>query len=358
MFDYNFSYPAKVHHQNLHLEMANNLAVAIYDEKIDEKNAKCIECVKIVPVFSINDLQPGDHVVYRHVNYDHHGIIISLNKNGSFEIIEVTNTSEGASFGISSSSFPSAAMSKAKIQKNTKIFQKGNIALVYYKYRCEKDKTVERAKYYAKENKSFKYHLFSNNCEHFATFCVTGHRFSLQVSKFLLSIKMLWQKGFSGISNEKERNKELHDRQLVCDSCFVHNRKLLNVDAIPLTSKRQVDKGDIIRFSYYLLMHDAVVLHKDNNNSNNNVVVLTIAHYAFCGLHEHRTVKEETMDFNLDGSCFIVNYASKFSLYESELVVNRARSRIGEQFFVFFSNDSSHFARWCKLKFILEILDC
>lgn len=36
--------------------MVNNFVVVIYDEKIDEKNVKCIECVKIVLVFLINDL--------------------------------------------------------------------------------------------------------------------------------------------------------------------------------------------------------------------------------------------------------------------------------------------------------------
>lgn len=69
-------------------------------------------------------------------------------------------------------------------------------------------------------------------------------------------------------------------------------------------------------------MYDVVVLYKDNNNSNNNVVVLMIVYYVFCGLYEYRIVKEEIMDFNLDGLCFIVNYVFKFLLYEFEFVVN------------------------------------
>lgn len=331
------------------------------DERIDEKKAKCIECVKIVPVFSINDLQPGDHVVFRNVNYDHHGIISSIKENESFEIIEVTNTSAGASPGISSSSLPLSAKSKANIQMNSKTlnFQKENIALVYYKCRIDKDRTIERAKHYAKENSSFQYHLFSNNCEHFATYCVTGHRFSLQVSKFKFAFGMLLQKGFSGISNEKERNKVLHERQLICDSCFAHNKHLLDVDVAPITSHKDVKEGDIIRFSYYHLLHDAVVLKNEGLSSNKNAVVLSIAHYAFCGLNEHRTIKEEKMEFRLNGSCVNVLYtSSKFHLYPPAFVVKRAKDRIGEQFFVFFSNDSSHFARWCKLKFTLEIMNC
>lgn len=340
------------------------------DERIDEKKAKCIECVKIVPVISINNLEPGDHIVFRNVNYDHHGIITSIKGSGSLEIIEVTNTSAGvssvevtntyagASSGISSSSLPISAKSKANIQRNTITlnFKEENIALVYYKTRLEKDRTVERAKHYAKENSSFNYHLFSNNCEHFATYCVTGHRFSLQVSKFKLVFGMLLRTGFSGISNEEKRNEVLHERQLICDSCFEHNKHLLNVDVAPIKSAEDVKEGDIVRFSYYHLLHDAVVLENEGLSSNKSAVILSIAHYAFCGINEHRTIKREKKEFRLDGSCVNVLYtSSKFSLYHPTFVVKRAEDRIGEQFFVFFSNDSSHFARWCKLRFIPEI---
>lgn len=328
------------------------------DERIDEEKAKCIECVKIVPVISINNLEPGDHIVFRNVNYDHHGIITSIKGSGSLEIIEVTNTSAGASSGVSSSSLPISAKSKANIQRNTITlnFKKENIALVYYKERLPKDRTVERAKHYAKENSSFNYHLFSNNCEHFATYCVTGHRFSLQVSKFKLVFGMLLRTGFRGISNEKKRNEVLHERQLICHSCFEHNKHLLNVDVAPIKSAKDVKEGDIVRFSYYHLLHDAVVLENEGLSSNKTAVILSIAHYAFCGINEHRTIKREKMEFRLDGSCVNVLYTSStFSLYHPTFVVKRAEDRIGEQFFVFFSNDSSHFARWCKLRFIPEI---
>lgn len=326
------------------------------NEMIDERKAKCIECVRIVPVFKIEDLQPGDHVVFRNVNYDHHGIISSINDDGFFEIIEATNTSVGASSGLSSSLIPPSSKSKAKIQTNKREFQKGNIALVHYKKRIEKTRTVERAKHYAEQMYSFKYHLFSNNCEHFATYCVTGHRFSVQVTKFMLSFKLLIGKGFNGLGNEKERNKELYEQHLVCHDCYHDNDYLMNAKVIPIKSKGNVNEGDIIRYSYYRLMHDAVVLQKKSSPSKSNVVILAIAHYAFCGFRQHRTIKEETIEFSLDGSCNKLDYSfCDYPLYSPSLVVERARSRIGEQFFVFFSNDSSHFARWCQLQTVLEI---
>jgi hypothetical protein len=43
-------------------------------------------------------------------------------------------------------------------------------------------------------------------------------------------------------------------------------------------------------------------------------------------------------------------YPKKFNVFPPEEVVERARSRIGEQMFAFFTNDSSKFSRWCKLK--------
>lgn len=50
-----------------------------YDnDRVEEKYVKCIECVRLIPVLSLNDLKPGDHIVFRNVHYDHHGIVYSV----------------------------------------------------------------------------------------------------------------------------------------------------------------------------------------------------------------------------------------------------------------------------------------
>lgn len=46
-----------------------------------ENEICCIECVKVVPVASCDDLEPGDHVIFCGTVYDHHGILHSKEGN-------------------------------------------------------------------------------------------------------------------------------------------------------------------------------------------------------------------------------------------------------------------------------------
>jgi hypothetical protein len=48
----------------------------------------------------------------------------------------------------------------------------------------------------------FEYNLFRNNCEHFATWCVTGRKLSLQERKFTMVFWMFLKSGFYDISDE------------------------------------------------------------------------------------------------------------------------------------------------------------
>ena len=199
------------------------------------------------------------------------------------------------------------------------------------------------------EYPNFDYHLFENNCEHFATWCVTGEQFSVQIGKIRMAMKLFFSKGWKGISNEGERNNKAFKRGLLCKPCYDRNKKLFDVKKRQIRSKEDVKIGDIITFTYWLLDHDAVVMNIESGPRNK--IVLQIAHYAFCGPFAHRTIKKETMTFTLDGSVKVSNYCEpEYRIFSADEVVKRANERVGEQLFVAFSNDSSHFARWCKLK--------
>ena len=306
--------------------------------------------MKAIPVFSPGEIQAGDHVVFSGAVYDHHGIIISkLDDGETFEILEATNTASKATLGISKLG------RKAKIQSSFKKldFERQKICIIEYgKKRFSRKKTVQHAlNFYNSKDQSdsYKYDLFENNCEHFATFCVTGQNFSVQVTKLKLTWKLFWSSGFVGISNELERNKKEHENNIICDDCYEMNKKLLGVSVKPIVAEGDVEKGDIIRYSYWNLWHEAVVLEKPKVVKN--TLVCSIAHYAFCGPFNHRTIKEEILNIRLAGQCSKVDYSMpQYDVYKPEEVVQRARRRMGEQRFVFFSNDSSHFARWCKLR--------
>ncbi|XP_061163618.1 uncharacterized protein LOC133172683 [Saccostrea echinata] len=312
---------------------------------------KCIECVKAIPVFSSDGIEAGDHVIFSGAVYDHHGIIISRLDDGvTFEIIEATNTFSGVVVGLSK-----LFGGKAKIQSTFKKFdfEKEKICVVEYRYRrYSKKETIQRAIniYNDKEESvKYKYDLFDNNCEHFATHCVTGQNFSVQVTKFRLTWKLFWSRGFVGISNELTRNEKEFENKIICKDCYEMNKKLLAVTLRPVVGEQDVEMGDIIRYSYYNLWHEAVVLEKKRTTEKS--VVCTIAHYAFCGIFSHRTIKEEELEICYDGKCSKLEYTEpSYHVYNPDKVVKRARTRLGEQMFVFFSNDSSHFARWCKLK--------
>lgn len=103
---------------------------------------RCFECVKVVPVRSCNDLEPGDHVIFCGAVYDHHGILIS--KQGeSLEIAEATNTVSGFLTGILR-----GFMSIANIRVTPKKydFKREKVCVVEYKYRYKKEEIIQRAK--------------------------------------------------------------------------------------------------------------------------------------------------------------------------------------------------------------------
>lgn len=313
-------------------------------------HVNCIECVKAIPVFSADDLEPGDHLILFGAVYDHHGIIVEKSEDGeTFEIIEATNTWLGASSGASK-----FFGGKAAIKRSSKKFdfKKEKICVVVYRHRYTKMQTIERAQNECcdeEKSKKYKYDLFGNNCEHFATFCVTGKKISVQVTKLKLTCRLFLSSGFVGISDELERNGKMYENKIICEDCFQMNKKLLGVEVKPIVNEKDIEKGDIIRYSYWNLWHEAVVLEK--MKTTNSSVECKIAHYAFCGLFSFRTIKEENLLVQLKGQCLKLNYAPPaYDVYEPDKVVKRALKRIGEQSFVFFSNDSSHFARSCKLK--------
>lgn len=324
------------------------------NENLVTQIVNCIECVKTVPVLTSDQLEPGDHVIFCGAVYDHHGILISKNKSNdktTLEIAEATNTSSRVVVGLSK-----ICGYKANVQINRKSFNFATqkICVVEYRYRLSKSETVQNAQRFIdqnEENRDYRYNLFNNNCEHFATYCATGRNISVQATKLRLGWQLFWESGFIGLSDELARNSTEFDINLICRDCYLMNRNLLGVSLKPIQSENDIKKGDIIRFSYWNLWHEAVVLEKQQRTRRG--VVCSIAHYAFCGPFSHRTIKTESKEIRFDGQSKTLDYdAPQYNVYSSDEVVQRARSRMGEQLFAFFSNDSSHFARWCKLKLL------
>lgn len=317
--------------------------------KVEEKKYQCIKCIEEVHVSSSTELEAGDHVAFRKPMYDHHMIITKCLEPNHFVIAEATNTSFLGAFFMKSSSSASPGQSKVNIKAIQFDFQTDNIVLFVYKKRLTKSETVKLAEILQNGmHKDYKYNLKNNNCEHFATFCVTGEKFSGQAIKVEAMKSLFFHKQIDGISDERLRNEKLFSKGLLCNDCYQTSSESLDVDVIEIRSKNDIQIGDIIRYRYWRLWHDAIVLQKKKESTD--AVTLSIAHYAFCGITSHRTILREDKTIKLDGSCRKLDYKyPRFLVYDPIECAKRAISRIGEQSFVFFSNDSSHFARWCKL---------
>ena len=320
----------------------------------------CIDCVRPYQVVAGDEIQAGDHIVYAGRVYDHHAIVISVapsvkephnEKKRQVTVVHASNTIVGISAGITKFFGGKAKIMRAVQEVD---FQKTKTLVVkYFNNQYTPEQIVERA-IHEQENlgtdaAKFQYNLFENNCEHFATWCVTGQKLSVQVGKFRMTINMAWSIGLQGLGDETKRNDEAYCRDLLCKPCYERNKKLFAVPKQPVRSSKDVRVGDIITYSYYRLRHDAVVM--EIKNSSQHRLEVLVAHYAFCGLFAHRTIKQEPLVIPFDGSVTVADYSGlEYNCYAPKEVVERAQSRLDEQMFAFFANDSCHFARWCKLR--------
>ncbi|XP_052775682.1 uncharacterized protein LOC128213706 [Mya arenaria] len=312
-----------------------------------EEFGKCAECVKAVPVFAHNEINVGDHITFYGRLYDHHAIVTEKLDTNQIKIIEATNTHAGSS---SRSFFWGKAFIEETVKTLDFAHERINV-VVYQNRKFTKAEVACRAREYYQQQKGtrdFNYNVFRNNCEHFATKCVTGKPFSIQVVKVRMVVKLFLSRGFMGISDERMRNTKLFEKNFICSNCNEMNTRLLSVSVEQIWSADDVKGGDVIRYTYYLLHHEAVVLK--TNGVDRSSVKVSIAHYAFRGFFKYRKIIEEAITIRFDGSCSVLQYRPpQYEVFPPEKVVERAKSRIGEQRFVFFSNDSSHFSRWCKL---------
>ena len=325
------------------------------------ESSVCMECVKAIPVCSKEQIKPGDHITFPGRIYDHHAIVVTVacvtkdqsDSEALIEIVHATNTSAKATLA---SLHPFG--NKARLRQVNEIINLKERKVMVFKYSSDvkpfpSAEIVKRAIAEADADKAggqghFEYNLFRNNCEHFATWCVTGRKLSLQERKFTMVFWMFLKSGFYDISDEFVRNEKEYESGMLCKNCYSRNKRLLDVPKKKVMDANDITSGDIIIYSYYFLWHCAVVLGV--LKIRKNYVKCQIAHYAYCGLMTHRTIVQEDLIIPLDGSVMVTVYPKKFNSYPPEEVVERARSRIGEQMFAFFTNDSSQFSRWCKLK--------
>ncbi|VDI25477.1 Hypothetical predicted protein [Mytilus galloprovincialis] len=112
------------------------------------------------------------------------------------------------------------------------------------------------------------------------------------------------------------------------------------------TEITNISPGDVIDFTYCSLSHEAVVVKVEYPET----ITCSVVHYNYAGILETRTIVEEEFIFKLAGQNIFVHNYDECDVYSPDEVVRRAKSRLHEQNFNTFSNRSSHFAKWCKIR--------
>lgn len=287
-------------------------------------------------VDSADELNVGDHVVWHRRFYDHHGIITNTKGGCEFEVIESANTTSGF---FAASIFRGSILGGKAILKCSSIkFHVKYLSVVHYSYRFSKTKTAERAKQYYNESRmdpsSYNYNLFTNNCEHFATYCATGKMFSLQVATFLSGSM---QSYIESILKPERRRNDVKCVKCICMPCK-------NIE-----SKNDVNIGDIIKYLKDDIWHYAVVIMTHTHTTKTMKCV--VVHHNSCGPFASKTIEREEIVVRFKDLFYKDIYASpdfRGTVYNPNVVQRRALSMIGKQ--KRFSNECSHFPIWCKIE--------
>ena len=124
------------------------------------------------------------------------------------------------------------------------------------------------------------------------------------------------------------------------------SKNLKALPTVPVRSMNDLSPGDVIRFRYGGLPHEAVLV----KIAEAEHIRINVIHYNYAGVFGTREVVNEEMTFDLsDENVYIHDYAN-VEVYEPEEVVQNAKSEVGETSFNMFTNRSSHFTKRCKIK--------
>ncbi|KAK3597188.1 hypothetical protein CHS0354_003686 [Potamilus streckersoni] len=110
----------------------------------------------------------------------------------------------------------------------------------------------------------------------------------------------------------------------------------------------ELSEGDIVSFMYWGLRHKGVLVSVSGKSSDTNCEI-RVKHYALMHWFATRTIVEETFKIDLKENKLHRISFSEYNTYPGNTVVMRARKRVGEQKFNFFSNTSNHLVHWAKV---------
>ncbi|KAL4228565.1 hypothetical protein ACF0H5_011615 [Mactra antiquata] len=119
---------------------------------------------------------------------------------------------------------------------------------------------------------------------------------------------------------------------------------------VRVTSLNKVWVGDVISIDHWKMSHDAIVssvnIIRGTRKKKGSIRVI---HYALPSIFGQRRIVEEEIDIDLTRHFIKGHDYSGYNVHPPEIVVERARKRIGETKFGLMSNRSCHFCHWAKV---------
>lgn len=128
------------------------------------------------------------------------------------------------------------------------------------------------------------------------------------------------------------------------------------VDRVKVTSLEQLCIGDVVSQLYHDVKHTSIVTEVKITNDKVTEGYIRLVHYGSSGWFKTRTIVEELFKVDLETSNIYLFDCKPLSTYPVDVVVCRARSRIGETKWNAFSNRSDHVAYWAKVKLYENVM--
>ncbi|XP_071125049.1 uncharacterized protein [Mytilus edulis] len=175
----------------------------------ESKEIEALERSKSFPipkegrVMKISQLLRGDHIKYKRLfGYSHHAIVTNVfPESNEYEIVHFQPPSSG-------NKIKDSPLIKQEIKQLDEAFY----VLEYdVKDRYPHEATATMAEVmigYNEDERITIYSVFSNNCEHLATYCVTGQAYSTQVENGKELVKALVKTGMIAASKSVKRQRE------------------------------------------------------------------------------------------------------------------------------------------------------
>ncbi|XP_062579016.1 uncharacterized protein LOC134240920 isoform X2 [Saccostrea cucullata] len=211
--------------------MKEEMCISYPIELIEKAEATrvCLgKCLRQLRVERVNEINPGDHLVYQRPGYQHHAVVVDIRNvddmTADLTVIHKSGNGLDVINGIMryictiGQSSPKGRLKEEKFEcVNVK-----ETCLYIIKYKTNPyspDQIIQRARDQLDKSKSSEYNLAKNNCEHIVTWCVTGEFYSDQINSLWINVMNKF-KPFCEDTASMEKVEDMRRCELICDECY------------------------------------------------------------------------------------------------------------------------------------------